>query len=107
MICDLTKEQKDYIVETYGSSVSTINKISRILNKLDLPFNDEEDYVDIIANIASIMQTEKFEREIKKGSDIRAGYTILKNAAFVLEQKFGDNYLYGNDTVNKVSNLKK
>lgn len=110
MILELNKEQKDYIIENYGSSMVTINKTSRILNELDLPFYDEEDYISTVCTIASIMETEKFNRELKRTSKCngsKRSYTISEVIIFVLNQKFNDNYLYNKDTINKVSRLRK
>jgi len=106
MIYNLTKEQKDYVINTYGSNIVTVNKVVKILNELELPFADEEDFIDTVANIASIIETEKFEKSIGKERFERAGYTILTATVSVLNQKFNDSYLYDRNTTKKVSTLK-
>ena len=106
MILELTNEQINYIVNTYGTDKNEVMKIIQILNKLDLPFYDEEDYIVSVCTIVSILETEKFEKEIGKKKRSRACHNLSTAIVSVLEQKFNNEELYDNDTLKKIYLLK-
>jgi len=106
MSFNIAKEKKDYIVDTYGTNVDTINKIIRIVNNLDLPFYDEDDFIVTIEIIVSKLETENFEKEIGKVADCRACYTLKTAILSTLKRKFSDDYLYDNSVIKRVLSLK-
>lgn len=102
----VSNEKKNYIVDTYGTNLGTVNKIIKIVNSLDLPFFDDEDFIVTIESIVSKLQTEMFQRQLKIESANRARYTISSAILTTLNEKFSDDYLYDESIIKKVMNLK-
>lgn len=88
MIYQLSEEQKNYIVDFYGSNVETVDQIVNVLNVLDLPFT-EESFMEIIANVLLDLETEAFEKEvIKKSEKDRTKYTLVTATLTEVVRKF-------------------
>ena len=102
----VSKEKKEYIVHTYGSSFYSLNKIIRIVNSLDLPFYDEDDFIVTIEVIVSKLETENFQRQSGMVAECRACYTVDSAILSTLINKFNDDYLYDKSVLKKILSLK-
>lgn len=102
MVYVVSNEKKNYIVDTYGTTLCTVIKIIKIVNSLDLPFFDDEDFIVTIESIVSKLQTEMFQRQLKIISANRACYTISSAILTTLNEKFSDDYLYDESITKKI-----
>ena len=106
MVVNLFKEKKEYIVDTYGTNMYKVNKIINVVNSLDLPFYDEDDFIVTIETIVSKLETENFEINTGKVKECRCCYTLKSAILSTLLDKFNDDYLYDKSVVNKILSLK-
>lgn len=107
MVVVLSKEKKEYIVDTYGTNMYKVNKIINVVNSLDLPFFDEDDFVVTVESIVSKLETENFQRKTGKIRDCRCCYTLSTAILSTLIDKFSDDYLYDKGVINKIVSLRQ
>ena len=98
----LDNAQMKEIVDDYGTSVKMIGRIINILNTLDLPI-DEDVFMELVANIASIIETEQFQMEMKVE---RAGYSIREAVYKAVLDRFDDDEFLDSETKNKLTLIK-
>lgn len=92
-----TKEQKNQIYEEYGSTYQNINNVIEILNCLELPFLDEQDYLYTLYEIVELLQTRKEFRE--------QGYTIKDAIIKVIRERFEEDINYNEILPEKIEDI--
>ena len=78
----LTEEQKDFIVEEYGSSLEIINRIEDIINEINF---DEEAYFELIASIASEYETNDLNKYFVN-ENFLSERSLYKNLKEIIEK---------------------
>ena len=107
MVVFLSKEKIEYIVDTYGTNIKMVYKIISVINSMDLPFCDEDDFVIVVESVVSKLETENFERKSGKLKECRACYNLRSAILSTLVDKFSDDYLYDKKVLNKILSLKQ
>lgn len=103
---ELSEIQEKGIVDHYGSTIAVVKEVAQLVNNLDLPI-DEDVFVEIVASVASMMETDNFEKKLGKKKRERAGYTVEEATIEVLIRKFNDDSFYDRETNQKIMILKQ